>query len=196
MNFSPIHKQFKCILQTEIYGSSLALVHFRANFHVPFSTSQIENWDAFGTGSERGRGKTFYKISKRKSSLSPLRHGGETGVGEASIPEGRETLFLYTPAHPGWPGFKLCRARLWYSLDLETLFSSVTERGCHKPAMFVPVLVSLSFWKFMVNGEHWKRRAGKHKGEWTHTSDLQRGLSVSKSTANPVPQPGGPKREA
>lgn len=42
MNFSPIHKQFKCILQTEIYGSSLALVYFSANFHVPFSTSQMK----------------------------------------------------------------------------------------------------------------------------------------------------------
>lgn len=69
MNFHSIHKQFKCFLQTQIYGSSLSLIYFRANFHVPFSTSQIEYRDTLGTGYQRLWGKNFYKRSKLKICL-------------------------------------------------------------------------------------------------------------------------------
>lgn len=75
-----------------------------------------------GRGGRGGRGRVFQREERPCSST-----------------RGRPRMALGSALHQ--------HSCLWYRLDLETLFSSVSERRCHKPAMFVRMLVSLSFWQ-------------------------------------------------
>lgn len=91
-------------------------------------------------------------LQNKQKENQPSPHCGverRKGWERESIPEGTETLFLYTQDRPGWRWVQTLHQHscLWRRLGWETLFSSVSERGCHKPAMFVHVLVSLSFWQ-------------------------------------------------
>lgn len=137
-------------------------------------------------------------MSKRKISLllTVVWRAGRGGRGRAFQREERPCSSTQETAQDG-TGFRPCTSALAYGTDWieKRFFFSIRERLPQTSCVCSCACFSFFLTSLWVNAARLKRRAGKYKGGWIQTSDLQKGHSISNSTASPLSQPWGTEKE-